>query len=97
MWVYRGKDSLSFYLLERGYDVWLGNNRGNIYSRGHKTKNPDGDYFDFSFWEFGKYDLPAMIDKVLSTTKRENLSYIGHSQGTTQMFSALASNHGNLN
>jgi lysosomal acid lipase/cholesteryl ester hydrolase len=51
--------------LEAGYDVWLGNNRGNIYSRGHKTKKPDGDYFYFSFWELGKYDLPAMIDLVL--------------------------------
>jgi hypothetical protein len=38
-----------------------------------------------------------MIDFVLEKTKRESLSYIGHSQGTTQMFSALASKHGNLN
>lgn len=39
-----------------------------------------------------KYDLPASIDFVLQRTKRKSLSYIGHSQGTTQMFAALAEN-----
>jgi len=35
-----------------GYDVWLGNNRGNKYSRRHININPDKDFkkfFDFSF------------------------------------------------
>lgn len=38
----------------------------------------------------GLYDLPAMFDKVTDVTGVEKLSYIGHSQGTTQMFYALA-------
>ena len=32
----------------------------------------------------GIYDLPAEIDFILSHTKYENITYIGHSQGTTQ-------------
>ena len=31
----------------------------------------------------GAYDLPAMINKTLETTKQEKLFYIGHSMGTT--------------
>jgi pimeloyl-ACP methyl ester carboxylesterase len=35
------------------------------------------------------YDVPAQINFVLKKTGKEKLSYIGHSQGTTQMFVAL--------
>ena len=43
-----------------------------------------------SSWdEMAKYDLPAMIDKVLETTNQERLFYIGHSMGSTT-FMAMA-------
>lgn len=93
MWVTHKNESLSFQLAKNGYDVWLGNNRGAIFSRGHVKldpyKNPE-QYYDYSFYEHGKYDTPAMIDYIQSLTGHEKVSYIGHSQGTTQMFSALA-------
>jgi len=35
----------------------------------------------------GIYDLPAQIDHILNTTHKDKLAaYIGHSEGTTQMF-----------
>lgn len=35
-------------------------------------------------------DLPAFIDFILAKTNLESISYIGHSEGTTQMFMAGA-------
>jgi len=75
-----------------GYDVWLGNNRGNKYSRSHISLNPDKDknFWDFSFHEMGKYDLPAMIDFIqLTTRSNRKITYVGHSQGTSQLFAAM--------
>ena len=39
----------------------------------------------------GEYDLPAMINKVLETTKQEKIFYIGHSMGTTSFLAMAAS------
>ena len=52
----------AFRLARQGYDVWLGNNRGNLYSRKHISLDPDKDakqFFNHSFSELGLYDMPA--------------------------------------
>ncbi|KAJ8730362.1 hypothetical protein PYW07_017400 [Mythimna separata] len=79
-------NALSYLLAEAGYDVWLGNARGNYYSRNHKTIDPDGilqNFWRFSWDEIGNFDLPAYIDYILEKTGQEKLHYIGHSQGGT--------------
>jgi len=86
-WVIAGPDhgGLAFRLADAGYDVWLGNYRGNVYSRDHCSYNPDQDqvYWHFSWDEMAKYDLPASLNYVLAKTGREKLFYVGHSMGST--------------
>ena len=92
-WVIHKEESLAFRLAKAGYDVWLGNNRGNIYSHFNTKisfeKDPK-DFFNYSFYDLGKHDAPAQIDMVRQVTGHSKISYIGHSQGTSQMFSALS-------
>nr|XP_018905705.1 PREDICTED: lipase 3-like [Bemisia tabaci] len=93
-WVITGvNESLGFVLADAGYDVWLGNARGNTYSRKHLKLDPARSprkFWNFSFHEMGILDLPAMIDYVLNVTEQSSLSYVGHSMGTT-MFYVLCS------
>ena len=79
-----GDDATAFKFARLGYDVWLGNNRVSQYSRRHETLDPNDpddeeQYFDFSFWELGKYDAPAQIDYVREHTGYDKVSYMGHS------------------
>ena len=72
-----------FILAEAGYDVWMGNFRGNTYSREHAVLDMAKEKFwHFSFDQMGQHDLPTMLNYVLELTKKERLSYIGHSMGT---------------
>lgn len=85
----------AFVAARAGYDVWLGNSRGNTYSQGHTEydiwKN-EKKYWNFSWYEMGMYDLPATFDYISSYTGIEKHAYVGHSQGTTQMYVGLAEN-----
>ena len=47
-------------------------------------------FWEFSFVELGEFDLKTQIDYVLNSTDQEKLTYVGHSQGTTQMFYGLS-------
>merc|ERR1719253_435767 len=92
-------DSLAFRLAKQGYDVWLGNNRGDLFSRQntHINNAPSNrPFWDYSFYELGRYDVPAQISKVIELTGYPKISYIGHSQGTSQMFTALSFNYGDI-
>lgn len=84
-WIDSGPSSgLAYLISDACYDLWVGNNRGNYYSRQHVRLNPDRDteYWNFYSHEIGFYDIPAMIDYVLDYTATEKLNYIGFSQGT---------------
>jgi len=93
-WVTSGPDkSLAFMLADECYDVWLGNARGNTYSRRHVTFDPDVDkeaYWSYSFHEMGVYDLPANFDYIMELTGTDGLYYAGHSMGTTMFWICMA-------
>ncbi|XP_025706602.1 lysosomal acid lipase/cholesteryl ester hydrolase isoform X2 [Callorhinus ursinus] len=83
--------SLGFILADAGFDVWLGNSRGNTWSRKHKTLSvSQNEFWTFSYDEMANYDLPASINFVLNKTGREQVYYVGHSQGTTIGFIAFS-------
>jgi pimeloyl-ACP methyl ester carboxylesterase len=88
-WVMNFPDqSLGYILADAGYDVWLGNVRGNYYSRAHVKYNPDHDeeFWDFSYADMARDDLPSMIYYILNVTKHTQIAYVGHSQGTAIAF-----------
>ena len=90
-WVYlqNGKNSLPFLLMEQGYDVWIGHNRGTVHSLGHLSKDSqasNSDYWDFNIDDYALKDLPANLETVKERTGAKKLIYIGHSQGTTLFF-----------
>ncbi|KAL0127528.1 hypothetical protein PUN28_003064 [Cardiocondyla obscurior] len=87
-WIIPGKDkSLALILADQGYDVWLGNIRGNTYSRAHVSLSPsDSKFWNFSYHEMGVYDLPAMISYITNKTSQQLYTYIGHSMGTTASY-----------
>ena len=93
--IVNGDKSPIAVLSRNGFDVWVGNNRGTSFSRFHKTLNPDTDpeYWDFWFEEMGLYDTKAEIGFIKKETGYPKVAYIGNSQGSSQMFYALACNN----
>eukprot|EP00803_Ostreobium_quekettii_P011451 evm.model.scf_833.3 EVM.evm.TU.scf_833.3 scf_833:21555-22907(-) len=93
-WVCNGaNESLGFILADRGFDVWLGNTRGNSYSRSHTTLDPCEDaYWKFTYDDMAFSDVPAMMKHIVGVTEVKKIGYVGHSQGTTIGFGAFSHN-----
>ncbi|MDP2435593.1 MAG: alpha/beta fold hydrolase [archaeon] len=86
--------SLSYVLADAGFDVWMPNNRGNKESRlpnaNLNSSTPeDREWWQFSWDQMALYDVPGVIGYVTSLTGFSKVSYIGHSEGSLQMFAAL--------
>ncbi|KAF7959875.1 hypothetical protein EAE96_001478 [Botrytis aclada] len=82
--------SMAFYLCKQGYDVWLGNNRCGFKPEHTLLDSADPRMWAWNIRQMGVLDLPALTSRVLSETGFPKLALIGHSQGTTQTFVALA-------
>ena len=85
-------DAPGFLMADAGFDVWFGNSRGSFHSLEHEQLdyNNDPEYWDFTWQHMADFDVPAMIKYVLKQTQQKKLSFIGHSQGTLQMFAHLS-------
>lgn len=71
--------------------MWIGNARGTEFSKKHKTLDSNSaEFWDFSFHEIGKYDLPAFIDMILTSTNQRALHYVGNSQASTTVMALLS-------
>jgi lysosomal acid lipase/cholesteryl ester hydrolase len=55
----------------------------------------DADYWDISWQKMSIYDIPAGLSYINKFTGQK-ISYIGHSQGTTQMWAALSEKKENV-
>lgn len=92
-WVAHGdpERAVAFALHREGYDVWLSNSRGNVFSHAAVagTPQPSSDAFwNFTFETMAAHDVPANIDYVLNATGRASLSFVAWSQGHTQFMQA---------
>ncbi|KAL2713861.1 lipase 3 [Vespula squamosa] len=85
------KKDLPILLADSGYDVWLGNFRGNTYCRSHiNLTTDDPKFWEFSYHDIGLYDTPRYIDYILNYTGSKKLFYIGHSMGTSVSYVMLS-------
>lgn len=79
--------SVAYTLAHEGFDLWIGNNRGTVYSDRHvKYTTKDAAFWNYTFHEMAEFDLPANLDFVLNKTGVEKVTYFGHSQGTIQFW-----------
>ena len=68
-------------LVDDGYDVWIGNNRGTMYSWDHVTldSSVDNEYWMYTWADMGLYDGPANITMIKEQTGEDKIFYIGYS------------------
>uniref|UniRef100_A0A663LXA0 AB hydrolase-1 domain-containing protein n=1 Tax=Athene cunicularia TaxID=194338 RepID=A0A663LXA0_ATHCN len=69
----------------------MGNSRGDTWSLKHKTLKPcQKEFWQFSFDEIGKYDIPAELYFIMNKTGQKDVYYVGHSEASTAGFIAFS-------
>nr|WJX09125.1 putative salivary protein [Nilaparvata lugens] len=89
-WLVRSRsEDLPSILADKGFDVWIGNFRGNTYGRNHTYLSPDQQETSARFWNFtlhelGYYDVPSMVDYIRKVSGGGRaVSLVGYSIGAT--------------
>lgn len=92
-----GYKSLAYFLVQNGFDVWLGNNRCGFHPRHTVYNSNDPRMWDWSLEEMSQYDIPAMVEQIRAAKHRYRgkISLVSHSQGTTQTVFLMSNQHGN--
>lgn len=81
---------MAYQLGEMGFDIWLTNNSGVTYSQEHETMSPnDPEYWAMDWSKYAIHDFPAAVREIRKRNGDKKVAYIGHSQGTTQMFAGM--------
>ncbi len=63
-WVVHGpSDSVAFQSHEAGFDVFLGNFRGNYPRKTTKWRKEDN-YWDYTIDDYSRYDIKAFLAKI---------------------------------
>ncbi|CAK7325123.1 unnamed protein product [Dovyalis caffra] len=84
------EQNLPTILADQGFDVWISNTRGTKFSSRHTSlQHSQQEFWNWSFDELAKFDLPALFDFVYNET-RQKIHYVGHSQGTLTAMAALS-------
>ncbi|KAJ3640680.1 hypothetical protein Zmor_027226 [Zophobas morio] len=82
IWVSQYNESIAFFFWRAGYDVWLGNTRGNYFCKKHVSLNPtEAAFWNFTFHEIGYYDNHASIEYVKRQIGGSKITYVGYSMG----------------
>uniref|UniRef100_A0A0E0KNM2 Lipase n=1 Tax=Oryza punctata TaxID=4537 RepID=A0A0E0KNM2_ORYPU len=91
-WLMNSPDeSLGYILADNGYDVWIANSRGTVYSRRHTSlASSDAAYWNWSWDELASKDLSAVVQYVYSQAGQQKMHYVGHSLGTLIALAALS-------
>lgn len=96
-WVVSGRDgkgkAIPYRLADSGWDVWILSARGSHPSSGHvwMDSETEKEYWNFSFEEIAIFDVPAIIDFIMSDRRSSRkIALIGWSQGTSISLTALA-------
>lgn len=83
--------SNALILVDKGFDVWLGNSRGSYFSRDHDKWDMSlhEEFWDFSFQHMS-WDLIPELQLVTEKTEHDRVDFIGHSMGATMMLAGLS-------
>ena len=95
------EESIVYQLTKEGYEVFVMDLRGRksdgINERGEEDSTTSPGYYfgktynDFSFDDYAKYDVDAVITYVLKETNKDRVNWIGHSMGGMVIYARAGS------